>query len=113
VNEGRKEERRVPIDIAGFSGIAEYGVGIVAIVVIYLLVSGIVKGFLEMWKRSVDSQDKSTDALNRNSEAYQQLSNVFKASHEREIEFQKESLVLLRDIHSKTTDIHAEVSKRN
>lgn len=101
--------------------IAEFGVGIVSLIVLYLLV----QGFIKVWEKSIDAQNKSidaqhnsTEALNRNTEAYQRLSGIFEKSYEREIEFQRETkqfhsdaLFLLRDTNTKVDYLHEQKMK--
>lgn len=93
--------------------ISEAGIGVVAVIAIVILIAILWKGFLAVWNRSIDSQEKSTDAITKNTEAFNNLSNVFEKSHEREIEFQREALELLKDnnllakqTHEKVTDLH-------
>lgn len=59
----------------------------------------IIMFMIEQWK-------SSTEALNKNSEAFNKLSVVFEKSDERQIEFQKEILIVMNDTHKKVTDIH-------
>lgn len=104
-----------------FSKLAEFGIGIVAIVVLYMLVQGFIKVWeksIEVQKESIAAQNSSTDALNRNTDAYTKLSGIFEKSYEREIEFQRESkkfhadaLWLLRDTHTKVDYLHEQKMK--
>jgi uncharacterized protein HemX len=89
--------------------VSEAGIGVVALVAIVALVWGLGKGFLAVWGRSIDSQEKSTDAISKNTEAYNKLSVVFEKSYEREIEFQKEAIQLLRDNHNIAVDTQKRV----
>lgn len=92
--------------------LSEAGIGVVAIVAFVVLTSFLVKGFFKVWNRSIDTQEKSNEAITKNTDAYNKLSTVFEKSHEREIEFQREALELLksnntiaRDTHDKVKDI--------
>lgn len=101
--------------------IAEFGIGVVAIIVLYLLVMGFIKVWeksIEAQHKSIEAQNSSTDALNRNTVAYTQLSSIFEKSHEREMEFQRETkefhsdaLWLLRDTHTKVDYLHTKQIK--
>lgn len=83
-----------------FGKLAELGLGVVALVILYL----IVKMFVEMWGRS-------TDAINRNTNGFEQLSEVLAKSHERDIQFQKDAMKLMRDTHDKVDEIHVKIIK--
>ena len=50
----------------------------------------------------------STEALNRNSESYEQLSRVFGQAHERELEFHREMMHVSNDTNRKVTELHRE-----
>lgn len=51
----------------------------------------------------------STDAVNKNTEAFQELSKVFEKSFEREIVFQEEMRERMKDTQEKVTDIHRKI----
>jgi hypothetical protein len=55
--------------------------------------------FIDQWKNS-------TDAVNKNTEAFTELSNVFKQSSQREIEWQEKAMHLMKDTNKKVKDIH-------
>ena len=76
--------------------IGELGIGVVALIVLYKVITL----FVDMWS-------KSTDAINRNTEGFQQLSNTLARSHEREVEFQKEAIRMLKE----NSDLHAETHR--
>lgn len=68
--------------------------------------------FLDRWQ-------ESTEALNRNSDAYQQLSQVFEESlkhemefREKQMSFQREMTTLTKQTYDKVSEIHEEVVKR-
>ena len=54
----------------------------------------------------------STEALNRNSDAYKELSKVFENAHERDLEFQKDMVGLSKDTNQKVSELHRELVER-
>lgn len=88
-----------------WSKLGDYGIGIVALVIVYLLV----RLFIEMWKMSIESQNKSTDAINRNTSGFTQLSNVLATQSERDRLFQVEALELLKETNKQTKQTHKKV----
>lgn len=100
-----------------WSKVSEAGIGVVALVAFVVLTAVLVKAFFTVWNRSIDTQEKSNEAITKNTEAYNKLSTVFEKSHEREIEFQREAISLLRtnntvvnDVHEKVKDIHKKIT---
>lgn len=85
--------------------IGDYGVGVVGLIVMYLSV----KGFFAVWGKSIDTQDKNTDALNRNTDAYRQLARVLDESSHREQEFQTAILTIVQDTNDKVSEIHKQL----
>lgn len=86
------------------------GVGGICIAIIYFGFQ-MFKIFIEQWKNS-------TDAVNKNTEAFAELSKVFERSHERELEFQdyaKEKLQASEEREKKTLkkviEIHEHIVK--
>lgn len=62
--------------------------------------------FIGQWKNSTDAQNISTEALNRNTQSFEQLSAVFERQHEREIQFQQEVRTTMHDTHRKVSELH-------
>jgi hypothetical protein len=58
--------------------------------------------FISQWKNS-------TEAVNNNTTAFQELSRVFERANEREIEWQKEAMEIMKDTNKKVKDIHDKV----
>jgi hypothetical protein len=58
--------------------------------------------FIQQWQNS-------TDAVNKNTAAFQELSKVFERANEREKEWQDEALGIMKSTHSKVKDIHEKV----
>lgn len=79
------------------------GLGGIAIALIYFGYK-IIIFLMERWR-------ESTEALERNTQAYTQLSQVFQQSHEREMEFQKKLILLSEDTNKKVSEIHKNVIK--
>lgn len=84
------------------------GIGGALILLIYFGFQGF-KLMINQWK-------SSTEAVNKNTKAFVQLSHVFEKSSQREIEFQKEIMKLLnegqytiKDTHKKVEDIQKTV----
>jgi type II secretory pathway pseudopilin PulG len=77
------------------------GIAIVAIValIIFAKLGGV---FIQQWQNS-------TDAVNKNTSAFQELSKVFERANEREKEWQDEALGIMKSTHKKVTDIHDKV----
>jgi hypothetical protein len=73
------------------------GLGVIALWLFYKIFTM----FIEQW-------GKSTEAINRNTETHKEMQEVFQKSHEREIEFQKEVIILLKDTHKKVNILHSE-----
>src|SRR4051812_32459383 len=67
-------------------------VALALIVVIFGIKSGLqlFQLFMEQWKNS-------TDAVNKNTDAFMELSNFFKRANEKEEQFQKDIMAELRD----------------
>lgn len=58
--------------------------------------------FMTQWKNS-------TDAVNNNTTAFMELSKVFEKANEREIEWQKTAMEVMKDTNKKVSDIHNKV----
>ena len=72
-------------------------------------------GFWIMYKIFVlvmNQWNASTEALNRNTKGYEQLSKVFEIAHERDLEFQKEVMHLAKDTNRKVAELHNELVNR-
>lgn len=67
--------------------------------------------FYKMFQIFIDQWDKSTEAINRNTETHKEMKEIFEKSYEREIEFQKEVIILLKDTHKKVNVIHDKVKE--
>jgi predicted PurR-regulated permease PerM len=58
--------------------------------------------FIQQWQNS-------TDAVNKNTSAFTELSKVFERANEREIEWQDKAMDLLKETNKKVKDIHERV----
>lgn len=58
--------------------------------------------FIQQWQNS-------TDAVNNNTTAFQELSKVFEKANEREIEWQEKAMDIMKDTNKKVKDIHDKV----
>lgn len=61
------------------------------------------------FKLILNQWQNSTDAVNKNTEAFTELKNVFERSHEREQAFQEEMRERVKDTQRKVRDIHEKV----
>lgn len=86
------------IDWAVIKEMGGLGIAVVA----FIFVWNVFKVVTSQWKAS-------TEAVNKNTEAFNELSKVFKKSHERELEFQAEILETMKETHLKVAEIHATV----
>lgn len=75
--------------------------------------------FVDQWKNSNETQDRSTDALNRNTASFEKLSAVFEKQAERDIEFQQavtqilaKNTSMLNNTHRKVSELHNTVVLR-
>lgn len=84
-----------------WSVIEKGGIAVISVTVIYFGYH-VFRLVVEQWKNS-------TDAVNKNTEAFLELSKVFERSHEREVEFQKEALEILRESHKLNRDTNIKV----
>lgn len=84
--------------------VEKIGMGGIAFLLIFFG-NKILMFLLHQWKAS-------TDALNRNTEGYKQLSKIFEQTSEREIKFQQESLLLMKDTNSKVDELHRKIIKK-
>jgi hypothetical protein len=92
----------MPLDLSILESV---GIGGVAVVALYFSFQ-VFRIFIAQWRSSTDSIDKNT-------EAFQKLSDVFEKQSQREQEFQDHALKLLNenkttseDTNKKVTDIH-------
>lgn len=81
----------------------DIGVGAISVVALYLLYKVFIL-FIEQW-------GKSTEAINRNTETHKEMQDIFNKSYEREIEFQKEVIIILKDTHRRVVDMHENNTK--
>ena len=58
--------------------------------------------FIERWK-------ESTDAINRNTETHENLSEVFRIFHEEHKAFERKIIGITEDTNKKVTDIHKDL----
>lgn len=87
-----------------WSILKEVGLGGVALALIFFGYK-VIMFLLEQWRAS-------TEALNRNTDGYTKLSEVFEKSHEREMEFQEKMLELTKDTNKKVSELHSQVIKQ-
>jgi len=97
----------MPIEV-DWAKLGELGIGVVALVVFFFMF----KLVMGQWSKSTEAQLTSAQALERNTQAYEKLSAVFEKSYERELEFQREALgimkensVLLKDTNDRVRDV--------
>ena len=93
------------LDWAILQNLEKIGIAGVAVFAIYI-------GYLA-FKLVLDQWKQSTEAVNKNTEAFTKLSEVFERQAEREVDFQKEVLSMLKDgqatikdTNQKVTEIH-------
>lgn len=87
-----------------WAALKDVGVGGLGMFALYLMYKSFIF-FTERWK-------ESTDAINRNTETHQNLTNVFQSFHAESQEFQKEAMDLLKDTNDKVKDIHKDFRGR-
>lgn len=90
----------VQFDWSSFKEMGGLGVSAIAIYFGYRLVVL----FIDQWKAS-------TEALNRNTDSFKKLSEVFETQATLEREFQKEVLRLIHDSHDIVTDTSRKVTR--
>jgi ABC-type transport system involved in Fe-S cluster assembly fused permease/ATPase subunit len=71
---------------------------------------------VSQWRNSTDAQMQSVDAVNKNTKAFEKLSEVFERQNAREIEFQEKTFSLLKsgvviaeDTNKKVSEIHRKI----
>lgn len=77
--------------------------GVIGICIVLLIVGfKLFNIFIQQWQNS-------SDAINKNTSAFQELSKVFERANEREIEWQDKAMDIMKDTHKKVKDIHDKV----
>lgn len=87
----------------GFDWTAIKEAGVIGLSVVLIIV-----GF-QAFKIIVAQWKSSTDAVNKNTEAFTELSRVFERSHERELEFHAEMRERVKDTQKKVREIHDKI----
>lgn len=78
-------------------------VGTVGVCVVILIVGyKIFQVFIDQWKNS-------TEAVNKNTSAFTELSRVFERANEREIDWQERAMDIMKETNKKVKDIHDKV----
>jgi len=77
--------------------------GVVGICVVILIIGfKVFQIFIQQWQNS-------TEAVNKNTTAFQELSKVFERANEREIEWQDKAMNIMKDTQKKVSDIHDKI----
>lgn len=66
--------------------------------------------FYKIFTLFIDQWGKSTEAINRNTETHNEMKDMLHRSHERELEFQRDVIVLLKDTHKKVNAVHEKIT---
>jgi hypothetical protein len=93
-------EQLVQVDWSILTNIGIGGVSLAALYCIYRLATL----FIDQWRLS-------TDALNRNTESFKQLAQVFETHATLELNFQREVLRIIRDSHDLVYDTSKKVTR--